>query len=450
MMHGCRWAAMILVILSLLTACGGSTKTPTAVSVVIHSNPEGASVMADAKEWGVTPTTITVAPGFVDVLLKKDNFKVTNERIEVSAAGPQEFTIGMQPLMGYVTFESDPDGATVKLAGEVIGKTPIFSREMPVGECSYEMSLENHYGTSDVFEVQEDFKYTKKHVLKPMEATLSLTSRPSGAKIFINNKQQGETTPAKFTLMPGQYVISVYAEGYVQQEEKLLLAPSEEKQLALTMIVGDVPPGMVLVPAGEFIFGTERQAPDEEPMTTLYLPAFYIDKTEVTNREYQAILPDHKFPTGQEDFPVTGISWSEATKFASLAGKRLPTEQEWEKAARGAEGRVYPWGNEYDPTLLNGLDQNREGVVRVSQHIGGMSPYGCMDMSGNVYEWTQSWYEAYPGNTVVTSEYGQIFRVLRGGGFKSDRFDVRAARRRFDKMDAKKPEYGFRCALDAK
>ena len=242
----------------------------------------------------------------------------------------------------------------------------------------------------------------------------------------------------------------MYAEGFVQAEEKIDLKPNEKRNLALAMIQGDVPPGMVLIPAGEFIFGADDRAPDEAPKAKLELPAYYIDKTEVTNAQYQALVKDHKFPAGQEEFPVTGVSWNDAVRFASMSGKRLPTEREWEKAARGTDAREYPWGPNYDPALCNGLDQNKEAPVRVSQYIGGMSVYGCMDMAGNVVEWTQDWYEAYPGNTQITKEYGQVYRVLRGGAFNSDRFDLRATRRRFDKMDNKKAEYGFRCAMDVK
>lgn len=433
-----------------LAGCGGGADEKATVAVTIKSSPvDGAEVMAGGLPGGLTPTTVELTPGFVDVLLKRDGFKMATDRIEVRPGPPQEFTIEMNPLVGYLTVESEPTGAEVVLDGTTaLGTAPIYSRDLAVGEHTIELKMPNYFPVTETLTVEEDFKYTKKYVLKPMEATLSLTSRPSGGSIFINNEKQAETTPANFTLMPGPYVISVYAEGYVQSEEKIDLQPNDKRNLALTMVQGNVPPGMVLIPAGEFTFGTADRAPDEAPKATINLPAFFIDKTEVTNIQYQEVVKDHKFPAGQEDFPVTGVSWNDAVRFASLSGKRLPTEQEWEKAARGADGREYPWGMNYDPALCNGIDQNKEAPVRVSQYIGGMSVYGCMDMSGNVFEWTQDWYEAYPGNTQVTKEYGQVYRVLRGGAYNSDRFDLRCSRRRFDKMDSKKAEYGFRCARD--
>lgn len=433
-----------------LPGCGGNDPSKNLVSITIKSVPEaGAEAMVAGTPAGPTPCTIAVQPGFNDVLLKMDRYKLTTQRLDVRAGGQTEFEIEMKPLVGYVTIESEPLGAAIAMDGQAgWGTTPVYSREVPVGQHSFDLSLDAYYPTSDAFAVEEDFKYTKKYVLKPMEAKLSITSRPSGAAIFINNQRQKESSPANFTLMPGEYVISVYTEGYVQKEEKIELLPNEEEKLSLVMVQGDAPAGMVLVPAGEFIFGAADRAPDEAPQSTINLPAFYIDKTEVTNAQYKAVFPDHKFAKGQEDMPVTGVSWNDAQRYCSQTGKRLPTEREWEKAARGAEGREYPWGADYDPKFCNGLDQGKEAPVRVSQYIGGMSPYGCMDMSGNVAEWVQDWYEAYPGNKQITKEYGQVYRVLRGGAYDSERFELRCARRRFDKMDAAKPMYGFRCAKD--
>jgi formylglycine-generating enzyme required for sulfatase activity len=438
-----------IALLSAMPGCGSGGPSKKHLTITITSSPEdGAEAMVSGETVGLTPCTATVEPGYNDVLLRKDRYKLTTQRIEVRPDGPLEFAIDMQPLVGYVTIESDPTGAKVLMDGDAWGTTPIYSREVPVGEHSFDLQVANHVGVQDSFNVEEDFKYTKKYVLTPMESTLAITSRPSGASIYINNEKQKETTPAKFTLIPGEYVVSVYTEGYVQKEEKVALAPNEDRQLSLIMVEGNAPPGMVLVPAGEFIFGADQRAPDEAPQSVINLPAFYIDKTEVTNAQYKAVFPDHEFAKGQEDMPVTNVSWNEAMKFASLVGKRLPTEREWEKAARGVHGLEYPWGQDYDSKFCNGLESGKEAPVRVSQYISGMSPYGCMDMAGNVAEWVQDWYEAYPGNKQITKEYGQVYRVLRGGAYDSERFELRCARRRFDKMDAKKPMYGFRCAKD--
>jgi formylglycine-generating enzyme required for sulfatase activity len=273
-----------------------------------------------------------------------------------------------------------------------------------------------------------------------MEATLQVTSRPTGATIWLNEQMQTRKTPSTFTLQPGEYIIAVHSPGHVREETRLLIEANQQQSINLVMKPGEVPAGMVLVPAGEFSMGADDRAPEEVPLRKIDLPAFYIDKFEVTNLEFKQVFPRHTYPEGQDSFPVTGVTWNQAQEYARAVRKRLPTEAEWEKAARGEAGLEYPWGADFDPGRCNSEEGGKGATTRVGSYIRGGSPYGCMDMAGNVYEWVQDLY----------GPYGQIFRVLRGGSYKTDRFDVRGAARHFDKPDAKKPDYGFRCAMDVK
>lgn len=442
-------AVVIAVFPVVLSGCGGG---PPATVVTIDSAPEsGARVLVEGGVEAVTPVTLNGLPeGQLNILLKMDRYRDTEDQIRVVAGEPQKFVIEMEPLVGYLTVESEPEGAEVTLDGSVIGKTPIKKHPLPVGEHRYALSLPNfHPYESDVINVQSDHQYGEKTkvILKPQEGRLRITSKPTAASIWLNGAKQPLVTPQEYVLPPGMYIVDVHLKGHIMTGTRVALKPNETVDIPLEMKPGDVPAGMVLVPAGPFVRGAANRAPDEAPRAEIELPAFYIDKYEVTNAEFKEVFPEHVFPEGRENFPVAGVSWEQATDFAKKVGKRLPTEAEWEKAARGAEGLEFPWGNEFDPALCNTKVSEIGTTAERGKFIEGLSPYGCVDMAGNVYEWTQDWYQAYEGNTDVTKDYGQIFRVLRGGSFRSERFDVRCAKRHFDKISAVRDDYGFRCAL---
>ena len=196
---------------------------------------------------------------------------------------------------------------------------------------------------------------------------------------------------------------------------------------------------MILIPAGEFLFG-----PNKQPMT---LPAYYIDRIPVTNAEYKVFVDATKadFPPhwrqgkplpGSENHPVTQVTWFDAAAYAKWAGKRLPIGPEWEKAARGTDGRNYPWGDTFDKTRLNSGDGGPLKTVPVGQYSPqGDSPYGIVDMSGNVYEWTND------GNEVLTMG-------LRGGSWLDGRDEARTFAVRKHTPRRKNDFIGFRCVMD--
>ena len=180
---------------------------------------------------------------------------------------------------------------------------------------------------------------------------------------------------------------------------------------------------MVEVPAGEFIFG------EGEKQRTIYLDTFWISKYPVTNAEYAEFVkatghraPDHwrdgEPPRDKLNHPVVHVSWHDAQAYAKWAGKQLPTEEQWEKAARGTDGREYPWGDEFDNSRCNSRESGIGDTTPVGVYPGGVSPYGVHDMAGNVWEWTASAYEQ-----------GAKARVLRGGAWDYGRGGVRCAAR---------------------
>lgn len=420
--------------------------------VYVESRPvNGALVKVGNNTIGVTPCRIEgYPPGITGITLMHENYQRTSQVIEIPTEGEVTVVVELKELAGYLTITSRPPHATVYLDGATeLGATPMRRRSVPIGEHTYSVVLDDYQTASGDLFVEDGLHYTYHHELKPIDGRISITSQPTGADIYVNNQLMGQKTPAKLSLAPGDYTVAAHRDGYVMSEKALRLDPNTDVDLQLELIEGNVPPGMVMVPAGEFIFGKDNEAPDERPAKKIYLPDFYIDKFEVTNAQFQEVFPNHKFQESEANLPVSGVSWNRATQYAEAVGKRLPTEEEWEKAARGTEGREFPWGNGFEPDRLNYQGSQTVGTVKpVGSYRAGASPYGCMDMAGNVYEWTADWYEPYPGNPIVDVTYGQIYRVLRGGSFRSEPYDTRAPRRHYDKPGNAREDYGFRCAKD--
>lgn len=250
------------------------------------------------------------------------------------------------------------------------------------------------------------------------------------------------------------------------------------------------PEGMVLIPSGYFSMGTDEvderghalslglNKPwfaDESPQQRIHLPAFYIDKYEVTNREYYIFTqatghrtpPDWdgpKYPEGRDFYPVTNVNFYDAAAYAEWAGKRLPTEQEWEKAARGSNVIDYPWGNRFDFNRANISDSPRkkrgDGLEPIGQHPDGASPYGVEDMIGNVWEWIWDYYQPYPGNTDERLKFQESVVVVRGlsymgvGHFPEKEYKkvvalkARVSYREHLHPILRKPDVGFRCVKE--
>jgi len=264
-----------------------------------------------------------------------------------------------------------------------------------------------------------------------------------------------------------------------------------KKGAAMRQRIEDSPPGMVFIPSGEFLMGTDLEEiteivrkhnlaaldggteeikmmaqlygfSSEAPAHTVTTDAFYIDKTEVTNKDYKAFVDEtgHLAPSnwtngayleGEGSLPVTNVTLADARAYADWRGARLPTEAEWEKAARGTDGRRYPWGNRYQEDHCNHMQPESAGPKPVASFPLGASPYGCLDMIGNVMEWTVSDFEPYPDNSLGMPSSPEHSKVRRGGCWRQEELAPIPTRcaSRYAAHPGEADKYtGFRCVKD--
>jgi formylglycine-generating enzyme required for sulfatase activity len=269
----------------------------------------------------------------------------------------------------------------------------------------------------------------------------------------------------------------------------------------------EIPSDMMMIPAGEFTMGTPEGTdglPDEHPERRVYLSSFLLDRLEVTNRAFARFVHatghrppanpnpaltlwenDHPLP-GIDDHPVVNVDWSDAVAYCQWAGKRLPTEAEWEKGARGTDGRRYPWGNDWDFTRANSASYWAKRTIefhsgadweafwikgdgaRLSRAHGikgevltlpvgsfpqGASPYGLLDMAGNAAEWVADWYDPnYYRSAPLTDPPGPgrgAIKSMRGGSWLKPAVSLRTSDRDWGTLDSRPSGTGFRCAKDA-
>ena len=314
---------------------------------------------------------------------------------------------------------------------------------------------------------------------------------PPGSDVYVDNISRGVTAldgSTKVTgLKAGKRLVRVSHDGYIDFNTSVTGLDGDSKLVVANLVAsGEVktPPTtlanqieyngpMMLVGAGQFIMGDDSHNPDEKPTHKVTLPDFYIDKFEVTNEQYKKFCDETKHPPPPNPFwddhyfsdhprsPVLGVSWDDATAYARWAGKRLPTEEEWEKAASwdpaGNKKRTWPWGDDADASRANvGRTTGETHTMDVGQLPNGASAYGVQDLAGNAAEWVDSFYQPYPGNQTANPQFGTKNRVVRGSSYYGSLDFARNTRRLIHEPQLSSAErkngaflIGFRCVVSA-
>jgi serine/threonine-protein kinase len=249
-------------------------------------------------------------------------------------------------------------------------------------------------------------------------------------------------------------------------EEETQTAPESELEIGSTTVSEEDGMTLVYVPEGEFEMGSNDND-DEQPVHTVWLDAFWIDQTEVTNTMYAQCVEggnceDMALNPEKSSHPIVGADWANAEAYCEWAGRRLPSEAEWEKAARGTDGRTYPWGNKIPSCSLLNFNPGEPCVgdtSEVGSYPAGASPYGALDMAGNAWEYVADWYdETYygssPDRNPVGPDSGSLpsgdlpgdLRVQRGGSYFQNEEVAKSSFRSWPNYDFGGGENGFRCA----
>jgi len=376
---------------------------------------------------------------------------------EVVESEPQE-----TPANGILRIKVYPEDAVVKLDGEELGKGSKVVPDILPGRHKIEVMRRSFRSWSGEVKIDAGEEKTVTIRLEKYAGVLVVRSVPGGARVYVDGEVLGRTE-ARLELPPGRYKVVLEKKGYrkVGRRVKVEKDKTSVVEVVLPKKGQAAIPGMVYVPEGEFIMGSKHGDPDEQPQHKVFLAGFYIDKYEVSNLEYKKFLEatGRRAPNfwtdpdlSADDQPVVGVTWEDARAYCEWAGKRLPTEAEWEKAARGIDGRVYPWGNEFSPQKANayGKADGFQYTAPVTAFAAGASPFGALNMAGNVAEWCADYYDSeYYSRSPTRNPSGPaegLYRVIRGGAWDDAPEKLRASNRYADRPSYSAYNLGFRCA----
>jgi len=451
---------------------GGKTETwdvgsGEEVVVAFSARPEAALVMVDGKLLcQKTPCSKSLPSGAHQVSMQSERYQERSERVVVVKGARLDWEL--KPAFGWLTVRSTPAGLPVTINGQPSGNTPLEKKELAPG--GYEVLL----GGSCHAETGERVKVELGQV---REVSVSPAAKEAGLEVKAKDGKGNDLEAdvlvdgVKVGVTPGRFKVSVCAKEVELRHAKvgsvkkaLSLVEKQVSKVEVELKGGAVAGGMVRIPAGEFLMGCSPRdgecRGDEQPSHKVWVSEFWMDATEVTVAAYQKCVQAGRCSTpntadqctwsaaGKEQHPVNCVDWTQAKGYCEWAGERLPTEAEWEKAARGGT----PGARYGDLDVIAWYDENSGG----STHPVGKKPpnaFGLRDMLGNVFEWCSDWdgdgyYDGSPGRDPAGPGSGQ-YRVLRGGSWSDASKYLRASLRYGLSLVSRNGYNGFRCASSA-
>ncbi|MCX5868379.1 MAG: SUMF1/EgtB/PvdO family nonheme iron enzyme [Proteobacteria bacterium] len=464
----------------------------------INTQPDKCRIFIDSEDCGLSPRIIESIPaGERTVVLTRDGYVNSTEVVRIEKGKRVVLNKTLSPQTGSVLVSlSNPafeqEKASVYLDGKYIGVLPREGRILKIGNIltgqhALRVDHPDYEPIEENIEIRHNATEQANLELKGKPGRILIASTPASAAVYLNGVQRGET-PFSGNLIPGRHRLRVSLPRYNPTEQDIEIKPN--RPLSVSLELEALPPGqksyeragMIFIPAGEFMMGCNEAYDhqcenDEKPYHRLYLDAYYIDKYETTVGEYEMCVgagkcgkPDQGGycnwkKEDREDHPVNCVDWYQADAYCHWKGERLPTEAEWEKAARGTQGLIYPWGNEFDCekneedgtrlrvlSVLGGNDRDRyQDTAPVTCFISGVSPYGIFDLAGNVWEWVRDWYgdKYYQGSPARNPQGPPLgnLRGIRGGSwYNSIPTNFRASNRNSQDPLNRRAYTGFRCA----
>ena len=427
-------------------------------------------------QWGGSQTRVDGGPAFTGQA--ESSRPTSGARGDSNAWAPTEVThAATQPQL------PEPTPPQTRVATPPVFAAPVTVRDLPPTALADQVVTKPErrgakwiwLGSVLILAVIAAIVYI---VLRPGPAAASgfvlmVKGAPSGSQVFINDvRREAVSTDGALRvsgLDPGPVNVRVSHEGFTDFMTTLTGSKGETQTCEAQLLPATIDYGgsMVAIPAGEFEMGDDNHQPDERPAHKITLPSYYMDKCEVTNAQYKKFCDatqrpypanppfDPNYFNAKPEYPVLGVSFEDALAYASWAGKRLPAEPEWEKAASwdpiAHRKRLYTWGDQFTADRANIATGQ---PVPVNEATGDLSSYGVLNMAGNALEWVDAPYKPYPGNNRSDPDYNKDERVIRGGTFvqASKSEEARGSYRNHGPRifpEGKRLPVGIRCVVSA-